>query len=89
MFERFIYLSILYCLCLVNERSIDMLEDQVLEDRYPDLMEEEDIRTDDSREKHWWEVAEKNDGNRSKFHAMRWEVYIKCNEKLINKELSV
>ena len=46
------YFSVFYCLCYVKEISADMLEEQVLEDRYPDLNEEEDIRMDEIRDEH-------------------------------------
>ena len=30
MFERGTYVSVLYCLCFVNEKPVDMLEEKVL-----------------------------------------------------------
>ena len=41
------------CLCYVMEISAGMLEEQVLEERYTDLNEEEDTRMEDIREEHW------------------------------------
>ena len=38
--------------------STDVSEDQVVEERYPDLNEEEDIRFDEIRQEHWRDVAE-------------------------------
>ena len=38
--------------------STDMLEEQVSEERYPDLNEYEYIRMDEIRDKHWVYVAE-------------------------------
>ena len=38
--------------------STDMLEDQVAEERDPDLNEEEDIRLDEIREEHLRDVAD-------------------------------
>ena len=38
-----------YCLCYAKEISTDMLEEQVSEERDPDLNEEEDILMEDSR----------------------------------------
>ena len=49
MFERGLYLSVFYCFCFVKEKSMDMLEGQVLEVRDPDLNEDEDTRMEDSR----------------------------------------
>ena len=40
-----------------------MMEEQVLEERDPDLNEEKDIRMADSKEDHW-----------SKTHSLRWDV---------------
>ena len=37
------YLSVFYCLGFFHEISTDVLEQQVLEERDPDLEEEEDI----------------------------------------------
>ena len=50
-----------------------------------DLNEEEDIRIEDSREKHWAYFAE--DGEyKSNIHAMRWNVYTREKEELIERE---
>ena len=49
MFERGMYFYVSYCLCYVKDISMDMLEEQVSEERDPDLNEEEDIRMEDSR----------------------------------------
>ena len=57
MFEKGVYLSIFYCLCYEMYISTDMLEDQVSEERDTDLHEEEDIRMDEIRDKHWRDVA--------------------------------
>ena len=45
MFGRGMYLSVFYCLFYVTDISKDMSEDQVAEERDPDLNEEEDIRS--------------------------------------------
>ena len=42
-------ICIFNCLCLVNELKTDILEEQVLEERDPDLNEEDDIKMTDSR----------------------------------------
>ena len=40
----------LFCCCCVEDISIDLLEEQVLEERDLELNEEEDTRMEDSRE---------------------------------------
>ena len=62
------YLYVFYCLCYVKDISTYMSEDQVAEERDPDLNEEEDIRLDIIREEHWRDVDEEGD-NRKKIHA--------------------
>ena len=57
MFERGMYLYVFYCLCFVNDISTDIFEEQLLEERDPDLDEEEDIIITVSREEHWRGVA--------------------------------
>ena len=55
-----------------------MLQEQVLEEREPDLEEEEeDIIILDNREEHWRDVTEDTYEYRIKVHAMRCEVYMK------------
>ena len=56
-----------------------MLEDQVTEERDPDLNEEEDIILDEIREEHRRDIAEVGDDKKN-IHALRWEVYIKYKE---------
>ena len=82
------YLSVFYCLCYVKDISTYMPEDQVLEERDPDLNNEEDIRLDAIREEHWRDFAEEGDDKR-RIHALRWEVYIKDKENLIKREFLV
>ena len=85
MFERGMHVYLFYCLCYVKEISTDMLEEQVSEERYPDLNEEEDIRMKDSGEEHCRGVAE--DGkDTSKIHSLRWDVYTREKEDLIKRE---
>ena len=43
-------LSVFYFLCYVVDISIDVLEEQLAEERDPDRNEEEDIRLDEIRE---------------------------------------
>ena len=46
MFGKGIYFSVFYFLCYVMDISTDMSEDQVAEERDPDLNEEEGIKLD-------------------------------------------
>ena len=46
MFVKGVYLSIFYCLCYDTDISTDILEEQVVEERDPDLNKMEDIRFD-------------------------------------------
>ena len=62
--------------CYVTDISTYISEDQVLEERDPDLNEEEDIRFDEIREAHWRDVAEEDD-YKNKIHDLSWEVYVK------------
>ena len=50
MFGKDMHLSVFYCLCCVKDISTYMSEDQVVEERYLELNEEEDIRLDAIRE---------------------------------------
>ena len=43
MFERGMYFSVFYCLYFVKEVSTYVLEEQVSEERYQDLSEDEDM----------------------------------------------
>ena len=47
MFVKGMYLSVFYGLCYDTDISTDMSEDQVAEERDPDLNEKEDIRLDE------------------------------------------
>ena len=82
------YLSVFYCLCYAKDRYKYVSEDQVTEERDTDLNEEEDVRLDAFREDHWRDVAEEGE-NKKKVNALRWEVYIKEKEELINREFLV
>ena len=55
------------------------------EERDPDLNREEDIRLDEIREEHWRDVA-KEVNNKNNIHSLRWEVYVKEKEELINRD---
>ena len=88
MFQRGMYLHVFYCLCYVEEISTYMLGEKVSEDRDMEFNEEENIRTEDSREEHWKDVDYDGD-EKKKIHALRWEVYTKYKEELIEREFLV
>ena len=50
VFGKGMYLHVFYFLCYVTDISTDMLEDQVAEEKDPDLNEEKDVRLDAIRE---------------------------------------
>ena len=85
MFVKGMYLSVFYCLCYDTDISTDMSEDQVAEERDPDLNEKEDIRLDEIWEDHWRDIAEGND-DKKKIHALRWELYVKEKEEMIKRK---
>ena len=70
MFERGMFLSVFYCLCYIHDMSMNMLDEQVSEERYMDLNEEEDIRMDGTRDDHWRGVADDGE-NKKNIHALR------------------
>ena len=76
MFGKYVYLYIFYCLYYEMGIFTDMSEDQVLEDRDPDLNDEEDVRLDSIRKENWSDVAEEGD-NKNNIHSLIWDVYIK------------
>ena len=51
----------------------DISEDQVSEERDPDLNEGYDIRMDGIRNNHWRDVVEEDDDKKD-MHALIWEV---------------
>ena len=73
MFVKVMYLSVFYFLLYDTDISTDILEDQVAEERDPDLKEKEDIRFDKIWEDRWKDIAEENDDN-NKICALRWDV---------------
>ena len=82
------YLSVFYFLCYYTDISTDISEEQVAEERDPDLNEMEDIRFDKIREDHWRDIAEEKD-DRKKIHVLRWDLYVKEREELITREFLV
>ena len=53
MFEKGIYLYILYFLCFVEDISVNMEENQVMEETCSDLEGEDYFRIYDDREENW------------------------------------
>ena len=88
MFVKVMYFSVFYCLCYATNISTDISEEQVVEERDPDLNEMEDIRFDEIREDNWRDIAEDYD-DKKKIHVLRWNVYVKEKEELITREFSV
>ena len=70
MFVKGIYLSVFYCLCCDTNLTTDYLEEQVAEERDPDLDEMDDIRFDEIQEDDWRDLAEESN-NKKKIHALR------------------
>ena len=70
MFGKGMYLSIFYCLCYEMDIYTDTSKEHVLEERDPDLNEDEDIIMDDSREEHCRDVYGEDKKN---FRALRWK----------------
>ena len=72
MFVKGMYLSVFF-LCYDTDISTDISEEQVVEERDPDLNKMEDIRFDEIWEDHWRDLAEeKND--KKNIHALRCNV---------------
>ena len=57
MFVKGMYLSVFYCLCYDTDLTTYYLEEQVAEERDPDLDEMDDIRFDEIWEDHWRYLA--------------------------------
>ena len=88
MFKRVMYFYVFYCLCCVKEISIDMLEEQGSEERDLGLNEEENIIMGDSREDHWRDVAQYC-SNKKNISDLRWGIYTREKEDMINKQFLV
>ena len=54
-----------------------MLEEQVTEDIGPEIEGEEDLMISDDREDHLKEIEDEESYDRGKFHAHRWDIYMK------------
>ena len=61
-----------------------MFEEQVSEESYLDLNEEEDISMEDSREEHWRCVYGYGE-DKSNIHALRWYLYTIYRDELIKR----
>ena len=83
MIVKGMYLYVFYCLFHVKDISTDMLEGQVLEERDPDLNEQKDIILDAIREEHYRGVSKEGEYKKN-IHVLRWEVYVKEKQQLIN-----
>ena len=84
MFEIYMYLSVFYCLCYIEDISTDMQEEQVSKQIHTDANEEEDTRMKDSRKDNWRDVYEDGD-YRKNIHDLKLEVYTKQKEELIKR----
>ena len=73
MFGKGIYLYVFYCLCYAKDRYTYVLEEQVAEERDPNLNEEEDIILDEIREEHCSYVTDECD-DKKKVHTLMWGV---------------
>ena len=73
MFERGMGFSVFYCLCFLKDTSTYILETQVLDEKYPDLNEEEEVRIEDIWEDHW-RYVDKDGDDKSEIHALRWDI---------------
>ena len=58
-----------YSLCYVEDKSTDMLKEQVSEERDMDLNEEEDIIMEDRREENWRHISEDGE-DKIKIHSL-------------------
>ena len=88
MFFKGMHLSVFYCLCYDTNLTRDYSEEQVVEERDPDLNEMDDIRFDEIQEDHWRYLVEESN-NKKKIHALRWCVYVKEKEDRITRSFSV
>ena len=82
MFVNGMYLFLFNCLWYHTNLTTEYSEEQVVEERDPDLNKIEDIRFDKIWEDHWRDLAEESN-DKNKIHALRWCVYVKNKEDLI------
>ena len=73
MLKKGMYISVFHYLCYEMDISTDRSEDQLLEERDPDLNEQEDIRLDEIREERCMDVAQEGHDKKN-FCALRQEV---------------
>ena len=74
-FGKDVYVSVFYCVCYEMDISTYMSEEQVTEEIYTDLDDEESSRMDNSGEEHWRDFSEEGE-NKKNIHDLRWDVYI-------------
>ena len=83
IWKRSVFVCVLFfVLCSLNVNGF--LEEQVLEERYMELNEDEDIRMDEIRDDHWMVIAEESDDKKN-IHALSWEVYVKYKGDLMKR----
>ena len=58
-------------LIFIDDRSTDILEGQLREERYTELEVEEDIMLLDDRDKHWKDIVEGKDEDKGEVCALR------------------
>ena len=75
------FLCFIVCV-IIGYIYIYMSEEQVSEERDPDLNGEEDIRMDVIKGDHWRYVYEEG-GDKKNINALMWEIYVKYNEESI------
>ena len=66
MYEKGMHLSIIYCLCFVEDISANMTEKQVMEETDPYLRGQEGLMVADDREDKRKEVEDKEKEDRGK-----------------------
>ena len=82
-------MSIFYCLCFVEDISPDIAEEEVMEEKDPDLQCEENFRVSDDSYEKWKEVEEEDNDEMGKVNYQRLDVQTKEKEDLIKREFLV
>ena len=88
-FVKGVYFSIFYWLCFVEDISPNIAEEQVMEEKTPDLEWEEDFRFSDDRGQKWRGVGQEDNYYMCKFHLLSWWVYTKDKEGFMNRQFLV
>ena len=68
------YLYIFYCLCSLNDKMTDMLEEKYREQRYPILDMDKDESLLNDIENKWKYMFQYNIKDKQNINALRWEV---------------